>query len=254
MARLGRAGYAGADALTKLWQLGRVGAVLVKIESDLLPILGLRQTEILKGLFNRFPVRPDVEKTTSKFRVAATSDGGGERLVFRTIASLSDLTALGVAIDGLGGLLHLAALTSAGAPLIDLDRQLSTAVARVLLGGPFTYQPLNPADMATLASLPNDVVQTLTESLFAGIEGTLSMALMDRDDHLPEAGRQRRVQSAVQAAVADLSDLAMSLAMAREHDKRADGDVSSLEAVIDLNLAPIGAGIVAAQAEKRGDA
>ena len=75
--------------------------------------------------------------------------------------------------------------------------------------------------------MPPQPAQTLTSDLFAGIEGTLKLALADAP----------RPVDAVQAAMGDLTDLAMRMHLAREHDKRHAGAPVALTALVDKESA-----------------
>src|SRR5690606_8720358 len=136
-------------------RMDRRGVLIHGIEQKLGPVLGLQRVEMLKGLFNRFPLVPE-------------QNAGNGRITFSPVASLAGLVELAAMADGISGLLHLVALTTpAGVTVVDVDRHLRTAMAQVLLGRSFSYAPLTPADAEELAKLPNDAAQALTADFFA---------------------------------------------------------------------------------------
>ncbi len=204
----------GADAIERLWRLARPGAVLARLDHDVLPVLGFERTEVLKGLFNRFPVRP----------VETVFGDGPKRTVFSPIASRAGLHVFRAAVGGLHGLLHLAKIAGEGVlPLVDLDRLLATSMARSLIGESFDYEPLTEDELKRLLELDQEAAQQRSTELFTGIEGTLVVAL-------PTTGRE---------ALADLSDLLMRLHTAREHDKKSGRTAGgALLALVDAQTAP----------------
>ncbi len=201
----------GAPKVFEAFRLDKRGVAISHLELELGPVLGFERTETLKGLIGRLPVRPhsfqpDVD--------------GAERVEFQPLASMTGLKALAGTLDGIAGLVHLASLAdddrlSATA----LDLRLTTALARVLLGGEFRAEPVSEAELKQLADLPQEGVQSLVADFFAGVEGTLRM------DLLPTAAGPGWAASRVsgipsndpaQAVLAELSDLVFGLMAARQ--------------------------------------
>lgn len=204
----------GADECVRYLRMDRRGMLMHGIDQKLGPVLGLQRVEILKGLFNRFPLAPE------------TIVPGAARITFRPVASLSSLTELAAIADGISGLLHLVALTTpAGTTVVDVDRHLLTAMAQVLLGRPFVYAPLSPADAEALAALPPDAAQALTADFFAGAEGSLRLALMQDKAKTWAISRVLGLtaKDPVTAAMRELSDLVMQLAAARAEGRYLNG-------------------------------
>lgn len=161
-----------SEAMVRQLRLDKRGVLILTLERSLLDVLGFERLETLKGLVNRFPVSP----------VKVAIDGEGERRVlFRPVSSRAALGRLAAAVDGITGTLHLASLAGAGSSAeswnVDLDRQLLTGLARVLVGGSFLATPLSGAELTQLASLPREAIQALAGDFFAGVEGTLRVAL-----------------------------------------------------------------------------
>lgn len=214
---LAAAGLPCAGALRKLWILQRPGALLSRLDAEVMPVLGLRRTEVLRGLFNRFPVRPE--------SVTPTDDGAAERTIFGPITSRATLAEFAAQLAGLRGILHTAAQVGQGA-LLDLDRRLSTAIVRALLGDGFVCAALTDAALLRFVDLPQSAAQALTGDLFTEIESGIRLALSGLE----------RSDAAVQAAMEDLADVAMRLHMAREHDKKSVGTTAALSALVDKEI------------------
>jgi hypothetical protein len=227
LARLETARLPRVDELRRQWQLDRRGAALVVIES-FAPVLGFERAEALKGLFNRFPVRP----------VATTErpEGGGRRTLFKPIATLADLRAFATELDGLAGLLRLAELADGSSnQLVDLDRRLLTALGQTLAGGAFRYEPLDASALERVRQLPAEAARTLTADLFSGIEGSLRVELFEGAGWSVSRAAAGILPGSVDAsdpvqpAMAELSDLVLRLGAARETGLPLDGllDVTS---------------------------
>ncbi|MEI6397287.1 MAG: DUF6178 family protein [Pseudomonadota bacterium] len=75
---------ANASKLESLWKSGKFGSALWLIDRDFLDTLGFDSAEVLKGLFNRFPL---VKEEVSSLE-------GVERVVFRPLATTEDYSAL----------------------------------------------------------------------------------------------------------------------------------------------------------------
>ena len=87
---LRHAAIPAADKIERLWRTGRFGSLLVSIDTDMLETIGFESTETLKGLFNRFPMRP----VSQRFM-----PDGDRRIVFRNLAGRADIAALAMEID-----------------------------------------------------------------------------------------------------------------------------------------------------------
>jgi hypothetical protein len=215
------AGLPGAAECVRYLRMDRRGMLIHGIDQKIGPVLGMQRTEMLKGIFNRFPLVPE-----------STPTGG--RITFAPVASLASLVEVARVADGISGVLYLAQLTTPpGIAVVDIDRHLLTAMAQVLLGRAFSYAPLSPADEAALSGLPTDAVQSLTADFFAGAEGSLRVALMQDKARTWAVSRVLGIatKDPVLAAMNELSDLVMQLVAAREGgrlsgvlDVKADGE------------------------------
>ncbi len=200
----------GASKVCEAFQQDKRGVAISHLELELGPVLGFERTESLKGLIGRLPLRPhtfhpDVD--------------GAERVEFQPIASLAALRALAGTLDGVTGLVHLASLADDDRdPTVSLDQRLTTALARVLLGGEFRAERVSEAELKQLTDLPQEAVQTLIADFFAGVEGTLRMDLLPTAQGPGwAASRVAGVPSTdpAQAVLAELSDLVFGLMAAR---------------------------------------
>ncbi len=221
----------GAEAMKRHLTLDKRGLLERELERSLGSLLGFERVETLKGLFHRFPVRPVAIAT-------GNGDRGSPRVTFKPIASLAELAELGAAVDGISGLLELAALADddVHAAAVPLDRRLLTSLAQALLGGAFRYAPLAPADVARLADMPQEAAQALTSDVFAGMEGTLRMALAPTASADWSASRQAGIPVAdpVQAVMAEFATLVMGLHAAREHARAGDRPGGGLNGLVTL--------------------
>lgn len=79
------AGIRGGDKIERMWRLRRFGALLHYFDVALLPVIGFEGTEVLKGVFNRFPARAVP---------AAHLPDGERRVVFEGLTRHEDLIVL----------------------------------------------------------------------------------------------------------------------------------------------------------------
>lgn len=77
---LQQAGVSEAKEIESLWRLGKIGEALLIIDVKLLEKCGFENSEMLKGLFNRFPLVPQETKAL---------DDGARRVEFVPVQSLS---------------------------------------------------------------------------------------------------------------------------------------------------------------------
>lgn len=223
LAELETARVPGAAQARKLLALDRRGALLLLIEREMLEPLGFERVELLKGLCNRFPVFPAATVTESS--------STAPRIVFKPLAALADLAELASRLDGLSGLLHLSRLAKEGdtTPVANLDRQLATALARVLIGGEFRDQPLTRKEKEALTALPAEAAQAISGDFLAGVEGTLRAG---PSSWRVSAAVGIATASPVEAVVAEWADVMLRLAAARERSR--GGDPGALGALVDL--------------------
>lgn len=71
-----------ADKIERLWRLGHFGKLLYCIDTELLETVGFESAEMLKGLFNRFPMRAVSQRFLPD---------GDRRIVFRNLSCRTDV-------------------------------------------------------------------------------------------------------------------------------------------------------------------
>jgi hypothetical protein len=200
----------GAPRVFEAFRVDKRGVAIAHLDKELAPVLGFERAETLKGLIGRLPVRPhtfhpDVD--------------GAERIEFQPITSVASLRALAGTLDGITGLVHLASLADDDRnAALPLDQRLTTALARVMLGGEFRAEPVSEAELKHLAELPQEALQLLISDFFAGVEGTLRMDLLPTAEGPGwAASRLAGLPSTdpAQAVLAELSDLVFGLMAAR---------------------------------------
>lgn len=135
----------GFERLDRALRAGQRGVLLQLLDTQLLPVLGFERTEILKGAFNRFPMRPAVR---------LRPEGVGTEVVFSPLNSLTSLHELAESLDQIRIVLTLARRAAGeGDPIADVDRTLATALLRLCIGGPFSSQPLGWTDARRFVDL-----------------------------------------------------------------------------------------------------
>ncbi len=207
-----RSGFTLAAALKQQLKKDQRGALSQALDTAWLPLLGFEHVEVLKGVLNRFPLRPEAAKS------------GRQGVVFAPIASIADLQSVAVKLSQIAGLMHLAGLADAPRHL-PLDQQLGTALAHVLLSGEFKYASLADSDCARLLTCDGQVL----EAFLKGVEGTLTLhATAWTLDIAPVVTDGREV---VRLVIDELSDLVLRL-LASIKTAREQGDTGALKTLI----------------------
>ena len=88
--KLREQGVATAEYLGRIMHMQKYGEVLLWIDRRMLETVGFENAELLKGLFNRFPMRPVTRTTLAD---------GAERVIFTPLATLTDLRALQASLE-----------------------------------------------------------------------------------------------------------------------------------------------------------
>lgn len=217
--RLASAKLPQADELARLLKLGRYGMLLHTVDRVLLPVLGFERAEILKGLFNRFPVVPKGVHTLGS---GLSLDEASHRIVFAPVDSLARLAELAVRCDEIAAVLALVELVSPAAlgPKRDVDELLATAVARAFAGGSLTSEPLTAGELARLEGLDQQAAQAVSSDLCAQVEESLRSASGWAVS--PSAGVSPPRQ-AIQVAMGVFSDIVMAVLAARERARQGAG-------------------------------
>lgn len=208
--RLQAAELPDTENLGSLLRMDKRGEILRKCDVSLLPILGHLNTEIIKGLFNRYPVSP---------KQIPTGDAEGGRIIFSPIDTLANLQRFGDILDGLAGLLHLYRLAEGDG---DIDQSLHTAFANVLLGNAFTARRLSREEVDQVVGLDNQVVQTMTSDFMGDLESNLTNSLKDAADQTWSVTRNANMAAGnpVQSVMSQFSDTLMRFHLQRELESR----------------------------------
>jgi hypothetical protein len=133
----------------------------------------MNRVEVLKGAYNRFPVRPSSpEGLTGELDLA--------HVEFSPIDSLASLRDLAQSLDGISGIMHVASLALDGAPigLRAVDSVILRALAHGALGGSFEFVSFDDDAVKRLSHMTKkDVMKSLEDALH-GIEDSLRAALL----------------------------------------------------------------------------
>jgi hypothetical protein len=166
-------GVVDSDKIAKHASLDRPGLVLAALDQVVLPVLGMNRVEVLKGAYNRFPVRPSSpEGLTGELDLA--------HVEFSPIDSLASLRDLAQSLDGISGIMHVASLALDGAPigLRAVDSVILRALAHGALGGSFEFVSFDDDAVKRLSHMTKkDVMKSLEDALH-GIEDSLRAALL----------------------------------------------------------------------------
>lgn len=126
VSRLLAANVPAIKELQECFAAGKYGQILSLIDQELLPYLGFESAEILKGLFNRFPMAPNF------------GEGKG-KITFNPISSLSELAVLRDYVLGLSGLIFVSQ-SATGAQKEPLEQVLCTSLIQAMVTEEFTYK------------------------------------------------------------------------------------------------------------------
>jgi hypothetical protein len=135
-----------AEAIGRMWQRDRRGALIHWLEVNQLDLLGFERLEFLKGLFNRFPMFFTSQRTE-----------GRQRIEFQPVISLDDLQELRV--QAVAFMEHVRLFVNAlEAPIagLTIDKVLATATARACLQGQFIADPLTVAEIRILEAFSQE--------------------------------------------------------------------------------------------------
>ena len=137
--RLRTGGLAGIDQAARGFERDQYGSVILQIENAVTGVFGLQVSEILKGIFNRFPMKPVL---------AEDNPAGPMRFApIGSRAELEEMIAWGTAI---GALLHLYTAFNGGAQQAGMDivRPFRTAAVRAITGGDLRADALSTGEMS----------------------------------------------------------------------------------------------------------
>ena len=145
LTKLAEAGLPHADRLQKLLKQRKWGRILQTLDASVRDLIGFEQTEILKGLFNRFPMMPRISKQDDK--------KSGHLVRFDVIDSLASFGRFVAALDGVAGLLHLARHQAAVSLTVPLEKSLATCAVLAALGEPCAVRALTADEISQFSML-----------------------------------------------------------------------------------------------------
>lgn len=183
------------EKLTAYWKQDKRGALVHWLEVSCLDVLGYERLELLKGLFNRFPML-----------VSDDLFEDGKRRYFQPIISLGDLGKLKVQV---AVFIHELKIVEQSVdsmkPGMTFDNILTTAVARACLQGSFSAEALSEVELAALTALD----QTELATAFS----TCSKALYDRIISVATAagGNDMETKAVAEKTINRISDLYFDL-------------------------------------------
>ena len=193
-----KTGINGSQEIDSAWRRRQYGEVLYIIDTKLSDSLGHDQSEILKGLFNRFPMR------------MSYIDESKTKLNFKLIESMVGLKMLMSAVNGLFGILHL--LKGAGAfPLqASLEKSIVTASVHALIGKGFAIRPISEEDLKTFNDLGSHEIKERLQGLSYDAKGQLDK---DKKDWLMD-GYEVSSEGAVFESTRILEEIFMGVELA----------------------------------------
>ena len=130
-----------AEKMEALWRQDKRGALIHWLEVNHLDFLGFERLELLKGLFNRFPML-----------VSETNEERSSRKYFQPIITLTDLDDLKVqAAAFIQELSLFRSACNANIAGKSIDKVLATAIARACIQGAFSDESFSDDEIRELA-------------------------------------------------------------------------------------------------------
>lgn len=195
VAALGASNLIATDKFIAYWKQDKRGALVHWLEVNCLDILGYERLELLKGLFNRFPML-----------VSDDLFEDGKRRYFQPIIGLADLAKLKVqAAVFIHELKIVEQSVAAMKPGMTFDNILTTAVARACLQGNFSATPLSVEELTELAAFGQEKLATAFSACSTALhERILSIATA-------AGGSPAEAKTVAEKAVHRISDLYFDL-------------------------------------------
>jgi hypothetical protein len=148
---LEKAGLLGTKSVEAYLSQGKFGAAIDFIDSNWSDTFDLVEIELLKGLFNRFPVKPSVGVVNGK---------GYDEVIFAPIDSLTAFRDLLDIIDATLGILGFT--DGATLPLAKrrhLDTAVNTGLVNALLSKSFSFAPVSAASLKAFSAMTRDSLE-----------------------------------------------------------------------------------------------
>ncbi|MFW7380994.1 MAG: DUF6178 family protein [Oligoflexus sp.] len=179
----------------------RWGAMVFAFDRKLREIIGFEAAEILKGLFNRFPMAPQLSADETQIK-------------FRPVASLAILRDLQTEVWSILAFLEMADLAKAKPLDQDIERTLLTATVQALIKKKFVAEALPAASCESFLSMDGELLRSELGSLKGALYHQLTERVLHWAPNLAsESYRQAWVLEAVDKNWQQLMD---SLLMAHE--------------------------------------
>ncbi|SME97030.1 DUF6178 family protein [Pseudobacteriovorax antillogorgiicola] len=204
--RMMEAEIQGAEELKVLFQGGQWGQILFHIDRVLSDVLGFEASEILKGLFNRFPMTPQFQ-------------GDRNQLKFCPIGSMSDFGLLRDYALGLSGLFYMKQVAQGTGPL---EKLLSTAFVHGLITQEFTFKALDRDILESFMALSQMELKTKHDEFV-----TLMMTTLLETSKNWDLGYQDYLSQGVQKAMSLFDDITAGLMVSHENQRSPDHLISS---------------------------
>lgn len=208
LARLNTLGIPHADEL-KRWHHGqRWGVILRELDTRLRVRLGFETTEILKGVFNRYPMIPALDWEELRH---------GQQITFQPIDSLERLQQLTQYTNGLSALMFLWAQAPGQPLMLSLEKALSTGMVNALCEGTFAVKPVSPASLQAFCQLDEAAYHMQGEQLRGDLRDVLQTQekLWQLDTEFAMGDKPARW------AVSIFEDMTAGLALARQNSPSA---------------------------------
>jgi hypothetical protein len=198
-------GFAEAEKMQKWHQQRKWGLILSQLDRSFIELFGHQIVEMLKGLFNRFPLRPvfnsfDHENSEQKHQIH-----------FEIVDSVSSFSKLAATVDTLAGMLYLLTEVAGSKLSGSLERLLATAVVNSAVKGTFSVQPVTGNMLATLSFMSEEEFTAFTDKLYEESYAKLTSSFADWSVGMGYTG----VNESTQGVIALFKDIVLGISLAR---------------------------------------
>jgi hypothetical protein len=163
------AGLPEARTIANLLTQGKFGRALESVEINWLDSLGLQNLEVLKAFFNRYPLRPSIQKAGAEVDV---------RMNFAPVDSVAALIDLEQCLDACFGLLDLMKSAAPLAKNRSLDQSTTTAIVNALTAETFSCEPISRQRLEKFCQMSSDELAKMTDKFLTSLK-----AKLNEDDH-----------------------------------------------------------------------
>lgn len=217
--------FEGFSDFKKLVRMEKYGSILEYIDLYWSESLGFLNTEVLKGLFNRYPVYPH-EKVKN-------FEGEYTKVIFSPISSMQELADLAAQVDAL---LASIRLLPASKELVSLEQTVLIAVFNALVKGGYSSDKILMDDIEAFIKMEDDKVDSLSNEFLNAYSENLLVNkdwsfFEEKTNLIPYNKRQP-----VDLAVAHISETLFSLKALRAEAKSAGEHVLTSILNVDTQL------------------